>query len=120
MSNAYGHVVHDGKIAGHFEYYGSTDVCSSIFYDTEKEVSDNWRSGRQAVCTCGEPPVDVLLWNDYGGGSYYPSQACFRCHAITGPRDINSVWDAGLDSVDGHPLGPEYETEWAKLCKGET
>ena len=113
MANVLGHVVHDGKIVGYFEYHGSGSHAETVIYPTE---AFDLRSGQVNECTCGLPPIDVLLWTEYGGGFYWPSQACLACQAIVGQRYHDLDAD---DHVDGHPLGVEFETEWAKLCRGE-
>jgi hypothetical protein len=113
MANVLGHVVHDGAIVGYFEYHGSSSRAETVIYPTEAFYL---RSGQVNECTCGKPPVDVLLWTEYGGGYYWPSQACLDCKAIVGER-YSFERD---DDSDGHPLGAEFETEWAKLCRCES
>lgn len=109
MANVEGQVIYQGRIAGYFEYEGSNSRAATVIYDTG---AFPLRSGQTNICTCGKPPVDVLLWTEYGGGFYWSSQACLDCKAIVGER-----YDYEL--VDGHPLGQEFETEWSKLCRGE-
>lgn len=109
MPNMLGQVIHAGKIVGYFEYEGSNSRAATVIYGAE---TFPLRSGRVNECTCGKQPVDVLLWAEYGGGFYWEASACLECKAIVGNR-----YDE--DSVDGHPLGPEFETEWAKFCRGE-
>lgn len=109
MPNVLGQVIHGGKVVGYFEYQGSYSRAMTAIYSTE---AFPLRSGQINKCNCGKPPVDVLLWTEYGGGFYWESLACLDCKAIVGERYDD-------DSVDGHPLGAEFETEWAKFCKGD-
>jgi hypothetical protein len=119
MSNTHGQVIHDGNVVGHIEYYGSSSCVPPRFFDTYAEVDEHWRTWPQAECTCGQPPVPVLIWVEYGSGYHWPSDACLICHVITGLR---SSYDEPLDidewPKDGHPLGEEHETEWTRLCRG--
>jgi len=118
MANVEGQVIHDGKVVGYFEYYGSSSIAPTAFFDTWDEVWQHWRTMPEATCTCGKA-VSVMLYTEYGGGSYWPSEACLTCHAITG---IRCGYDEPLDinewPKDGHPLGDEHQTEWARLCNG--
>lgn len=120
MSHAQGEVIRDGKRLGFFEYNGTCDFAIPVFYDTLEEVMANWRNQPKVACTCGKPPVDVILYADYGGGGYYwPAQACLDCHVLLGTLDTMSVMDETNDEYpkDGHPSG--IDTEWARFCKGE-
>lgn len=113
--NTHGHVIYDGRIVGHIEYYGSSDRFATRFYDTEQEVMANWRTSPAAVCKCPSPPCTVRLYDGYGHGTYFPSLACLKCHAITG---ITSASDSDEEvEVEGHPLGKEFETENVKWNK---
>jgi hypothetical protein len=107
MSHAWGEVIQDGKVVGHYEYNGTCDVCLPRIYDTHKEVMDNWRSEQSATasCTCGDPPSDVILYSDYGDGFYWPAKACLKCRAIVG--DLAPYY-GDEDEYDppkkGHPI----------------
>ena len=107
MARCLGHVVHNQTIVGYFEYDGYCDRAETVIYPTE---NIDIRSGRLATCTCNMPATKVQLWSEYGGGFWWPSEACLACQAITGER-----YSLEFDN-DGHPLGPEFETEWARLC----
>jgi hypothetical protein len=52
MSHANGEVIVGDSVVGYFEYSGTADLAFTQFYDTIAEVSRNWRSGREAACTC--------------------------------------------------------------------
>ena len=116
--NVEGQVIHDGKIVGYFEYWGSSDYVPSKFYDTWAEVWNHWRDRAEATCTCGQSPVKVILWNEYGTGNHFPCEACLTCHAITGETRNHPDRDL-LETSDEHPLGPEFETDNVRNCRGD-
>jgi hypothetical protein len=102
MSDARGEVYSDGKLAGYFWYHGTVDIASRAIYPDQKTLEEHWRSpDNDRKCACGRPPVDVVLWADYGRSFWWPSTACFYCMAITGSRD---PWENDAGPTRGHPF----------------
>lgn len=102
MSHAYGEVIKNGLIAGHFEYNGTVDVALTAIQPDVDGVKHHWRSpGNCRDCLCSHPGSDVVLWTSYGGGFWWPSTACLKCMAITGNPD---PWRDEGYPVDGHPI----------------
>ncbi len=117
MSHAHGEViVQEGeqfRVVGFFEYNGTCDVVLNRIQPTRKLVSEHWRTphNNDAKCTCGKPPTDVILWNDYADGWYWPGKACLTCGAIVdgltpyGPEAGQySGKDWEWEPTDGHPF----------------
>lgn len=120
MSHAHGEVILDGKVIGHYEYNGTSDVALPNVYDTPEEVTANWRKGGRE-CSCGQPSIDVTLFSYYGSGFHWPGKYCPRCRLITGNRMPFEGYDVipPYDSTDGHPLHPcacgrFKRNDWAK------
>ena len=86
MSHANGEVVdpRTGARLGWFEYNGTCDVCCTRIYPTREGMCDNWRADNIRGCSCGKPPVAVILYTDYGYGFHWPGSACLGCGAIVG------------------------------------
>ena len=93
MSNATGYVylppAHPaqryGERVGFFIYGGTCDVAYTRISATQDEAwSYNRKPEGDAKCSCGQPPVPVILHSTYGGGADWASTACLKCGAITG------------------------------------
>lgn len=127
MSDAFGHVVKDGKIVAYFEYAGTADVVIPDLYDSYDELQAHWRKEEWKKCNCGKEPEEVLLYSDYGGGFYWPGKVCLPCHAIVDgffpfgdqfyggwggikDREGYEAWKAGGWPKDGHPI-PNWRRE---------
>lgn len=84
MGHAIGQVYQDGKLVGWSYYNGTADVLYSSIRQSLRDVcngiDEGWRN-----CTCGKPPLDVILYSDYGGGFWWPAKACLECKAIIEP-----------------------------------
>lgn len=112
MSHAWGEVIHEGKVVGRYEYNGTADVAMSRIFDTNDELKQHWRTEHadDAECTCGQPPADVILYSDYGGGFHWPAKACLKCHAIVEHlrpwSDYEDEWPK-----DGEPSTPTHKAE---------
>lgn len=113
MSNSPGEVWHREKLVGHYKYNGSSDVACTRIFKTFDELWENWGSLKvsDAQCTCGQPPQDVILYSDYGGGFHWPGKACLKCETIIGPRmpyeeykDDPCPWVCAPIWEDGHPF----------------
>lgn len=84
MSHAIGEVwTVTGEGKGYFEYNGTADVACTRIFLNEKELHNNWRKDVFANCLCNQPSTLVILYTDYGWGSYWLGKACFICNAIT-------------------------------------
>jgi len=88
MSSANGYVFQETSpgvwvTVAYFEYAGTSDIAVSHLYDSPAAVWHNKNTSKWLVCTCGNPPVSVMLMTDYGGGrSVWPGEVCFECRAI--------------------------------------
>jgi hypothetical protein len=81
MSHANGMVkFKDGSIY-HYEYDGTSDVCLSALYDTQKDMHLNWRRQPHKKCTCGNEE-QVEAYSSYGGGWYFKALGCQKCRSI--------------------------------------
>lgn len=85
-------------VLGWFAYNTIPDQACTRIFPEWLDLADNWRDDIFRVCSCGVPPVPVLLYTSYGGGFYWPSEACLACAAIVGRTDS---FDAG--EVQGRP-----------------
>src|SRR5687768_10382284 len=104
MSHANGEVIRDGRTVGWFEYNGTGDYALRRVFGTYEELHRHWRTehAEEADCVCGEPPADVTLYTDYGGGFHWPAKACLRCSAIVdGTHPYPD--DADYSATDGRP-----------------
>lgn len=82
MSHTYGTITFkDGEVF-HFEYNGTSDVCVSHLFKTQKEVSDNWRKADWLACDCGGDEEAVFM-SGYGSSMPRTGKACRKCMAIT-------------------------------------
>ena len=80
-----------------FEYDGTTDYVRPKLYNTQKELSDNWREEYRhsdCECRCKRPSLEynehrVELFADYGYGFTFEGGACPVCNAIIWPRVVD-------------------------------
>lgn len=100
MSHSNGKVYKDGNVIGYYEYDGISDVVCTAIRRTIEEVHKYWRKDNTANCQCGQTPIAVVLWTDYGGdhGMHWPGKACMRCMAVT-----DGIYCCDIDQVDGEP-----------------
>ena len=87
MSHAYGEVwsaAEQPELLGHFEYNGTCDTANRDIRKSREEVQSHWREDWFSFppCSCGNPPVDVVLWTSYGYGFHWPAVACLTCSVI--------------------------------------
>lgn len=118
MGMAMGQVVHRGAVVRYFQWRTISGFAWSHLlpdrqaYDHHREVDTDLP---YLVCTCGQPSVKVLLVEHCAGSiTYFPSEACLICNAITGPTDMERYmctqklcWKYGCEHFPrkGHPLG---------------
>ncbi|SMC52774.1 hypothetical protein [Pedobacter nyackensis] len=90
MSNVTGAIKFKDGTIRFYEYYGTSDVCSTKHYSTQKEVADNWRSYPSNRCSCeGLEPVSI--YSSYGGGFYLDGFACKNCEALAHDPDFDMI-----------------------------
>jgi hypothetical protein len=86
MSHAYGEVIKDNKVVGHFEFSCVVDVvfCNKI-RDSKEIVSEYWRTRDTSVpwheCTCGKEPDEVILYIPEDA-CYWNAKVCLSCQLI--------------------------------------
>lgn len=106
MSHSSGEVITNGEVIGWFEYNGTSDITIPMFYDTQEEMSANWRSDNWRECICDKLGMKderpVTLYAHYGGGFHWQSKACFHCKTITG---ADAYDDFANNHFNGDPLG---------------
>ena len=82
MSHATGKVrFTDGQIM-YFEWDGTADIVCNCLYNTNEEMSKNWRKQPSNECLCGDDEA-VEIANDYADGYRWAGKACRKCKAIT-------------------------------------
>lgn len=108
-------VERDGELVtlGHSVYNGTSDQWATFIEAESADAWDRWYSrGRWVApdrpgdgwdewsqrclpcCTCrtDAEPVDVMLYNDYGSGSWNRGIVCLTCMVIT-DIDVDETWD---------------------------
>jgi hypothetical protein len=87
-------------------YCGTSDVAYGFLVDTVREAWDRYVDHRDDVdhevwqaAIYPEPEgemEDVVVWNDYGGGAWWPAKAARN--RVVAPRDIMEIPDADYHS----------------------
>jgi hypothetical protein len=115
MSHAHGEVIAGGKKVAFYEYDGTADFAISCLHDSPEDVNTEWRNHPFKECKCGQPPIDVILYSDYGGGFYWNAKACLPCRAI-----VSGIipFEEDTPITDGHPLGEPHWSEKPCLIHG--
>lgn len=106
MSHANGEVWSlDGKCLGFYEYDGTSDIVLPAIWPTREEMQKHWRNQPWNECHCGKRRTEVLIYTDYGGGSYWHGTACLLCMAVVGGADPYGQYsDEHLEMTEGHPF----------------
>lgn len=92
MSFAAGQVYYGGRLIAICAYEGISDRMRRPLFNSVAEAVA-WIDGSRTepepatVCTCGQKPIRVLLYSDYGNGHHWPSTICPTCRVITGEVD---------------------------------
>jgi hypothetical protein len=89
-----------------YEYNGINDTVISLLHDNLEGVSNNWRSGKEKICNCGEEE-EVEIYADYGGGYYFNGFACKKCRSVR-PYIYDFDYEDAIDRI---------ENNWAKNIK---
>jgi hypothetical protein len=88
MSHATGKVFTDTDTPiAYFDYDGTCDFAVRKLYLTSDEMWEHVREEPDSQCSCGNPPIEVILETDYGNGIEWYSTACLNCMTITGEVD---------------------------------
>jgi hypothetical protein len=70
----------DMNIVGYGEYNGTSDSVPPEFVISEDEIVGQ----KPYFLGCNHEPQKVILFSNYGGGFYWPSEICIRCKMIIG------------------------------------
>lgn len=96
----------DGTLIGYGLFEGTCAVMQPGIFETQQAAWDaympesDWQKTRE--CKAAHHPAEpCLLWNDYGGGSWWPGTFCPACRVVLGPYNCDDTY--GIE-VDGHPF----------------
>ena len=117
MSHSRAQIYQDGKLVAIGIYYDVCDIMQRKLFRSFKEARESRDRGDDLMdvrCTCGGEPVPVVIYSDYGSGTWWDSTACLKCMVITGDNlDPFELVDfaAGEEMVHGKP--PFFVDQWS-------
>ena len=89
MSNAICEIMNEDLVTiGYGEYAGSSDIMAPEFVGKSDEVWPDGKAyqlrGWDKLRNCNHKRLKVICYTYYGGGFWWPSEACLECKVITG------------------------------------
>lgn len=103
MSRADGEVWVDGEIVGYFLYDGTCDLAMTRMFDSADAAWQAWFDKERMMPdheNCDEASP-AKLYEDYGGGGWWPGTYCPVHRVVIGPLD---PWDAGSVVGENWPI----------------